>query len=78
MYAFIAAEKTNYPVSLMCRVLGISRTAFHAWERRPPSDRDLHDLWLLGKIKEISAFAVHRPAAAHACWTSWISAGVGV
>ncbi len=53
MYAFIAAEKTNYPVSLMCRVLGISRTAFHAWERRPPSDRDLHDLWLLGKIKEI-------------------------
>jgi RNA-directed DNA polymerase len=25
-----------------------------------------------------STFAVHRPAAAHACWTSWISAGVGV
>ena len=26
----------------------------------------------------ISIFAVHRPAAAHACWTCVISRGVGV
>jgi hypothetical protein len=30
----IAAEKTNYPVAVMCCVLHISRTGFHNWERR--------------------------------------------
>ena len=43
MFAFIVAEKANYPISLMCCVLKVSRTAFHAWERRPPSDRQLYD-----------------------------------
>jgi hypothetical protein len=32
-YSFIAAEKTNFPVAVMCRVLGVSRTRFHNWER---------------------------------------------
>jgi putative transposase len=37
----------------MCRVLGVSRAGFYAWERRAPSDRDLADAWLLEKIREI-------------------------
>jgi putative transposase len=49
----IAAEKTNFPVSVMCRVLGVSRTGFHNWERRAPSDRALSDVWLTEKIKRI-------------------------
>ena len=49
----IAAEKTNYPVVMMCRVLGVSRTGFHNWERRAPSDRALTDAWLTDKIKLI-------------------------
>ena len=49
----IAAEKTNYPVAVMCRVLGVSRTGFHNWERRAPSDRALTDAWLTEKIKQI-------------------------
>ena len=49
----IAAEKTNYPVAVMCRVLRVSRTAFHNWERRAPSDRALTDAWLTEKIKRI-------------------------
>ena len=55
MFAFIAAEKANYPISLMCRVLGVGRTSFHDWERRPPSDRALYDEFLLAKIKQIHA-----------------------
>jgi putative transposase len=49
----IAAEKSNYPVAVMCRVLEVNRTAFCNWERRAPSDRALQDAWLTDKIKRI-------------------------
>ena len=49
----IAAEKTEFPVAVMCRVLGVNRTAFHNWERRAPSDRALSDAWLTEQIKRI-------------------------
>ena len=49
----IAAEKTNFPVAVMCPVLHVSRTGFHNWERRAPSDRTLTDAWLTEKIKGI-------------------------
>ena len=53
VFSFIAAEKANYPVALMCRSLDVNRTSFHDWERRPPSDRALQDAWLSERIKEI-------------------------
>jgi putative transposase len=53
VFSFIAAEKANYPVAVMCRALGVNRTSFHDWERRPPSDRALTDAWLTEKIKQI-------------------------
>jgi putative transposase len=37
----------------MCRVLNVSRTGFHNWERRAPSDRALQDAWLTDRIKQI-------------------------
>jgi putative transposase len=37
----------------MCRIFGVSRTGFHNWERRAPSDRALQDAWLTEKIKRI-------------------------
>ena len=52
-FRFIAAEKADYPISLLCRVLGVSRSGFHAWERRPPSNRDLADAWLVERVREI-------------------------
>jgi putative transposase len=55
VFSFIAAEKTNYPVAVMCRVFGVSRAGFHNWERRAPSDRALEDAWLTEKIKLIHA-----------------------
>ena len=53
VFRFIAAEKANHPVSQLCRMLGVSRSGFHAWERRAPSDRDLADAWLSERIVEI-------------------------
>jgi putative transposase len=53
VFGFIAAEKARYSISLMCSVLGVSRSGFHAWEQRPPSDRDLADAWLCERIVEL-------------------------
>jgi transposase InsO family protein len=37
----------------MCDVLEVSRSGFHGWERRAPSDRALSDAWLTSRIIEI-------------------------
>ena len=38
-YRFIAAEKANYPISLVSRMLGVSRQAFTPGSAgRPPSE----------------------------------------
>ncbi len=37
----------------MCQTLGVSKSGFHAWERRAPSDRALSDAWLTSRIKKI-------------------------
>src|SRR5207244_259962 len=55
VFRFIAAEKTSHPISLMCRVLGVSRSGFHAWEQRAPSERALVDARLSERIREIYA-----------------------
>jgi putative transposase len=62
-FRFIAAEKANYPISLLCRMLGVSRSGFHAWERRSPSDRELADAWLVERIREIHIESRHTYGA---------------
>jgi putative transposase len=54
-FRFIAAEKANHPISLMCQMLGVSRSGFHAWQHRAPSDRALSDAWLTERIRQIHA-----------------------
>lgn len=44
MFRFIAAERAHHTVSLMCRVLEVSRSGFHAWLRRWPSRRWVDDV----------------------------------
>lgn len=53
VYRIISAERASFPVSLMCEVLGVSRSGFNAWATRAPSDRALSDAWLTEKIKQI-------------------------
>ena len=54
-FRLIAAEKANHPIGLLAEVLGVSRSGYHAWARRAPSDRALSDAWLTEQIKEIHA-----------------------
>ena len=53
IYRFIAAEKASYRVSLMCELLGVSRSGFYAWQRRPMCERAREDQRLLELIRSI-------------------------
>ena len=52
-FRFIAEEAAQFPVSLLCRVLGVTRGGYYAWRRRPPSARALADRELSQRIGEI-------------------------
>ena len=55
VFGFIAAKKAEHSVKTMCRVLEVSRSGFHAWQRRKPSARQREDDRLLERIREIHA-----------------------
>lgn len=48
----IRAEKAAFPVSFMCGLTGVSRSAYYGWERRGPSRREREDAVLVEKIRE--------------------------
>jgi putative transposase len=52
-YHLIKAERTSFPVQLMCRMLGVSRSGYYDWRDRPPSRRSRENAALTGKIREI-------------------------
>src|SRR3954452_19726446 len=53
IFRFVAAKKAEHSIKTMCRVLGVSRSGFHAWENREPSQRQREDERLLERIREI-------------------------
>ncbi len=52
-FRLIEAEKTQHPVSLLCSVLGVSRTGYYSWRRRSPSRRAVADKQLERLIARI-------------------------
>ena len=51
VYRFIAAEKASHSITIMCRVLEVSRSGYHAWTSRPPGPRALEDARLTARIR---------------------------
>lgn len=52
----ITAEKANYPIALMCRVLGVSRSGWYSSRARiRPTKREIADAELLVEIRSIHA-----------------------
>lgn len=49
----MAAHAQEYPVALLCRVLGLARSGYYAWKRRPVSARTQRDQQLTRHIETI-------------------------
>ena len=52
-FRFIAAERAQHSVALLCRVLRVSTSGFYAWLQRPPSARARADAALTAEIRAI-------------------------
>jgi putative transposase len=52
-FRLIDAERANYPVAVLCRILGVSKSGYYAWRCRPPSKRSGEDAALTQKIREV-------------------------
>lgn len=52
-FAFIEAEKANFPVTVLCSALEVSPAGYYAWRGRPESRRRQANRELAGRIVEI-------------------------
>lgn len=52
-FEFIDDHRDEYPITLMCQVLDVSRSGYYAWRTRGPSEREMANQRLLGRIREI-------------------------
>ncbi len=50
-------NRAEFPVTTMCRVLGLSTSGYYAWLDRPLSARDAANAVLLERMREIHAFS---------------------
>ena len=49
----MSAHQADFPVRMMCRVLGLSPSGYYAWLSRPPSERSLRDAEMVVRIREV-------------------------
>lgn len=54
-FAFVLAEKAYFPVTVLCKCMGVSPSGFYEWLERPPSTRQREDAKLLEKLADTHA-----------------------
>ena len=54
-FRLIDEERARYDVSLLARVLGVSRAGYYAWKQRPPSARAVADAKLSEHVRRVHA-----------------------
>lgn len=51
-FAFVHAQRTHYPIRVLCRTLEVSPSGYYAWRRRPPGARAQENARLLEAAKQ--------------------------
>lgn len=52
-FAFILASMVAFPVTVMCRVLGVSRSGFYDWKAHPVTNREARDVALTARVRAV-------------------------
>lgn len=74
-FAFIAKHRGIWPVSWMCGALGVSRSGFHAWLTRAPSQRARDDE-VIGARVRASHVGSYRTYGARRVWHDLLAEGI--
>lgn len=53
IYTWIKQSRDEFPVKVMCQVLGVARAAFYAWLRKPTRPREQYPKQLAQKIEAL-------------------------
>ena len=52
-FAFVHAERANFPVAALCRILGVTRQGYYAFIKREPSERVVRDAVFRDRVRAI-------------------------
>lgn len=74
-YAFIQRQSEQHTVSILCAVLGVSRSGYYGWRSRPGHRRSIADRRLLQDIREVH-FRSREAYGALETWKVLKAAGV--
>ena len=74
-FSFIAKHRAIWPISWMCEALSVSRSGFHAWLRRSPSQRARNDEAISARVRA-SFIGSARTYGARRVWRDVLSEGV--
>ena len=53
LFKLIDAERANFPVYVLCKILGVSKSGYYGWKGRPPSKRNRENDALTEKVRQI-------------------------
>ncbi len=53
MFELVHAERASYPIALLCRVFGVSRSGYYRWSKAKPSKRDKANETLKHQVRAI-------------------------
>lgn len=75
MFAFMARHRGIWPLKTLCEALGVSRSGFYGWLRRPASERTKRHEALVDEIRR-SCLASDRTYGARRVWRDVLEAGL--
>ena len=54
-FRFIQQQRQRVSISMLCAVLGVSRSGYYAWQKRKPSAREQANQELIEQIQAVAA-----------------------
>jgi putative transposase len=52
-FEFVDVEQAHFPITRLCRLLGVSPSGYYAWRRRPPSEHTVSEARLSRRIRAV-------------------------